>query len=67
MFYYKLIKNNEVVQIGTQGFKPSIGEIITETEYNELLAEFEEKAKQEEPTTDPEIDSIISEVANNGY
>ena len=68
MFYYKIIENDEVVQIGTHSLiVPSNAVEITEEEYNTLLAEFEAKWEQEKPTTDPTIDSIISEVASNGY
>ena len=68
MFYYKKIENEEVIEIGTHSLIiPSDTIEITEEEYNTLLAEFEEKWKQEEPTTDPTIDSIIEEVANSGY
>ena len=68
MFYYKKIENEKVIEIGTHSLIVPPGSIkITETEYNTLLAEIEDKWKQEEPTTDPEIDSIISEVASNGY
>ena len=68
MFYYKIIENEEVVQIGTHSLiVPSNAIGITEEEYNTILAEFEEKWEAEKPETDPEIDSIISEVASNGY
>lgn len=70
MFYYKKIENEEVIEIGTHSLIVPTGSIeITETEYNTLLAEFEEKWKQEaeKPDTDPVVDSIISEVANSGY
>ena len=68
MFYYKIIENNEVVQIGTHSLiVPSNAIEITEEEYNTLLAEFEAKWEAEKPDTDPVIDSIISEVASNGY
>ena len=67
MFYFKIIENNEVVQIGTHSLiVPDDTIEITEEEYNILLAEFEEKWKQEEQT-DTELETIISEVANNGY
>ena len=70
MFYYKKIENKEVIEIGTHSLIVPTGSIeITETEYNTLLAEFEEKWKQEAEENPPvtELDSIISEVANNGY
>ena len=70
MFYYKKIENEEVIQIGTHSlFVPPKTIEITETEYNTILAEWEEKAKQEAEKNPPvtELDSIISEVANNGY
>ena len=68
MFYYKKIENEEVIEIGTHSLIiPSNAIEITEEEYNTLLAEFESKWEQEEPTTDPTIDSIIEEVASNGY
>ena len=70
MFYYKKIENNEVIEIGTHSLIVPPGSIkITETEYNTLLAEIEEKWKQEAEQNPPvtELDSIISEVANNGY
>ena len=68
MFYYKKIENNEVIQIGTHSLiVPSNATEITEEEYNSLLAEFEAKWEAEKPDTDPVIDSIISEVASNGY
>ena len=67
MFYYKIIENNEVVQIGTHSLVvPSNAIEITEEEYNTILAEFEAKWEAEKPDTDPVIDSIISEVASNG-
>ena len=48
MFYYKITENEEVVQIGTHSLiVPSNAVEITEEEYNTLLAEFEEKWKQE--------------------
>ena len=68
MFYYKIIENNEVVQIGTHSLiVPSNAIEITEEEYNTILAEFEAKWEADKPDTDPVIDSIISEVASNGY
>ena len=68
MFYYKIIENDEVVQIGTHSLiVPSNAIEITEEEYNTLLAEFEAKWEAEKLETDPVIDSIISEVASNGY
>lgn len=70
MFYYKKIENEEVIEIGTHSLIVPTGSIeITETEYNTLLAEFEAKWKQEAEKNPPvtEVDSIISEVANNGY
>ena len=68
MFYYKIIENDEVVQIGTHSLiVPSNAIEITEEEYNTILAEFEAKWEAEKPETDPVIDSIISEVASNGY
>ena len=68
MFYYKKIENEEVIEIGTHSLIiPSNAIEITEEEYNTLLAEFEAKWEAEKPDTDPVIDSIISEVANNGY
>ena len=70
MFYYKKIENEEVIEIGTHSLiVPSNTVEITEEEYNTLLTEFEEKAKQETEENPPvtELDSIISEVANNGY
>ena len=68
MFYFKIIENNEVVQIGTHSLiVPDDTIEITEEEYNILLAEFEAKWEAEKPDTDPVIDSIISEVASNGY
>ena len=68
MFYYKKIENEEVIEIGTHSLIiPSNAIEITEEEYNTILAELEAKWKAEKPETDPVIDSIISEVANNGY
>ena len=68
MFYYKKIENEEVIEIGTHSLIiPSNAIEITEEEYNTLLAEFEAKWEAEKPDTDPVIDSIISEVASNGY
>ena len=68
MFYYKKIENEEVIEIGTHSLiVPSNAIEITEKEYNTLLAEFEAKREAEKPDTDPVIDSIISEVASNGY
>ena len=70
MFYYKKIENEEVIEIGTHSLiVPSNAIEITESEYNTLLAEIEEKWKQDAEENPPvtELDSIISEVANNGY
>lgn len=68
MIYYKKIENKEVIEIGTHSLIVPTGSIeITETEYNTLLAEFEAKWEAEKPDTDPLVDSIISEVASNGY
>lgn len=70
MFYYKKIENEKVIEIGTHSLiLPSNTVEITEEEYNILLAEFEAKWKQEAEENPPvtEVDSIISEVANNGY
>ena len=68
MFIFKVVENNELVRIGTNSLCVPPGTIeITETEYNTILAEFEAKWEAEKPDTDPVIDSIISEVANNGY
>ena len=68
MFYYKKTENKEVIEIGTHSLiLPSNAIEITEEEYNTLLAEFEAKCEAEKPDTDPVIDSIISEVASNGY
>ena len=48
MFYYKIIENNEVVQIGTHSLiVPSNATEITKEEYNTLLAELEAKWEQE--------------------
>lgn len=68
MFYYKIIENDGLVQIGTHSLiVPSNAIEITEEEYNTLLAEFEAKWEAEKPDIDPVVDSIISEVANSGY
>ena len=68
MFYYKKIENEEVIEIGTHSLiVPSNATEITEEEYNTILAELEAKWEAEKPDTDPVIDSIISEVSNNGY
>ena len=70
MFYYKKIENGEVIEIGTHSLiVPSNAIEITEEEYNTILAEFEAKWKQEAEENPPvtEVDSIISEVASNGY
>ena len=68
MFYYKKIENEEVIEIGTHSLiVPSNTIEIAEEAYNTLLAEFEATWEAEKPDTDPVIDSIISEVANNGY
>ena len=68
MYYYKKIENEEIIEIGTHSLiVPSNGIEITEEEYNTLLAELEAKWEAEKPDTDPVIDSIISEVASNGY
>lgn len=70
MFYYKKIENEEVIEIGTHSLIiPGDAIEITEKEYNTLLAELEAKWKQETEENPPvtEVDSIISEVANNGY
>ena len=52
---------------GEQDTLPFYGVEITEEEYDTLLAELEAKWEAEKPDTDPVIDSIISEVASNGY
>ena len=67
MAYYKFSDNETIIQIGYQDVLPINSEEITEEEYNELLAEFVAKAEAAKPKTDPVIDSIISEVASNGY
>ena len=70
MFYYKKIENGELIEIGKHSLiLPSDTVEITEEEYNILLAEIEEKWKQEAEENPPvtELDSIISEVANSGY
>ena len=68
MFYYKKIENEEVIEIGTHSLiVPRNAIEITEEEYNTLIAEFEAKWEAEKPDTDPVVDSIISEVASNGY
>ena len=70
MFYYKKIENGELIEIGTHSLiLPSDAVEITEKEYNTLIAEIEEKWKQEAEENPPvtELDSIISEVASNGY
>ena len=70
MIYYKKIENEKVIEIGTHSLiVPSNAIEITEEEYNTLLAEIEEKWKQEAEKNPPitEVDSIISEVASNGY
>lgn len=70
MFYYKKIENEEVIEIGTHSLiVPSNTIEITESEYNTLLAELEEKWKQEAEENPPvtEVDNIISEVASYGY
>lgn len=70
MFYYKKIKDNEIIDIGSHSIGlPSNSIEITKEEHDTLLAEFEEKWKQEAEKNPPvtEVDSIISEVANNGY
>lgn len=70
MFYYKKIENEEVIEIGTHSLIVPTGSIeITEEEYDTLLAELEEKWKQESEKNPPvtEVDRIISEVANSGY
>ena len=70
MFYYKKIKDNEIIDIGSHSIGlPSNSIEITKEEHDTLLAEFEAKWKQEAEENPPvtEIDSIISEVANSGY
>ena len=70
MFYYKKIVNGQLIEIGTHSLiLPSDAVEITEKEYNTLIAEIEEKWKQEAEENPPvtELDSIISEVASNGY
>ena len=48
MFYYKKIENGELIEIGTHSLiLPSDAVEITEKEYNTLIAEIEEKWKQE--------------------
>ena len=48
MFYYKKIENEEVIEIGTHSLIIPPGAIeIAEEEYNTLVAEIEEKWKQE--------------------
>lgn len=70
MFYYKKIENEEVIEIGTHSLiLPSGAVEITEEEYNTILADWEEKSKQESEKNPPvtEVDRIISEVASYGY
>ena len=68
MFYYKKIKDNEIIDIGSHSIGlPSNSIEITKEEHDTLLAEFEAKWEAEKPDTDPVVDSIISEVASNGY
>ena len=50
MKYYKIIENEEVIQIGTGNAIPSIAIEINETEYNELLEEMMNNVPEPEPT-----------------
>ena len=89
--YYKTIKDNILIAIGTSSAIVGNQIEITADEYNNILSVIASKPEDtetiiyklhadtleyvaydrpEEPTpieTDPVIDSIISEVASNGY
>ena len=66
MFYYKIIENDEVVQIGTHSLiVPSNATEITEEEYNTLLAELEAKWKQEAEQNTPENPYGIDDTTYN--
>ena len=66
MFYYKIIENDEVVQIGTHSLiVPSNAVEITEEEYNALLAELEAKWEQEAEQNAPENPYGISDETYN--
>ena len=89
--YYKTIKDNILIAIGTSSAIVGNQIEITADEYNNILSviaskpadtetiiyklnaetlEYEPYDRPEEPViepTDPVIDSIISEVASNGY
>lgn len=66
MFYYKKIENEEVIEIGTHSLiVPSNAIEITEEEYNTLLTEFEEKAKQEAEQNAPKNPYGISDETYN--
>ena len=66
MFYYKIIENDEVVQIGTHSLiVPSNATEITEEDYNTLLTEFEAKWKQEAEQNAPENPYGIDDTTYN--
>ena len=66
MFYYKIIENNEVVQIGTHSLiVPSNATEITKEEYNTLLAELEAKWEQEAEQNAPENPYGIDDTTYN--
>ena len=66
MFYYKIIENNEVVQIGTHSLiVPSNATEITKEEYNTLLAELEAKWEQEAEENAPKNPYGIDDTTYN--
>lgn len=66
MFYYKIIENNEVVQIGTHSLiVPSNATEITKEEYNTLLAELEAKWEQEAEQNAPKNPYGIDDTTYN--
>ena len=66
MFYYKIIENDEVVQIGTHSLiVPSNATEITEEDYNTLFTEFEAKWKQEAEQNAPENPYGIDDTTYN--
>ena len=65
MRYYKIIDNEEVIQLGISSFVPSNAIEIIEEEYNVLLSEFEAKLKQEAEQNAPENPYGISDETYN--
>ena len=67
MSYFKIIENEELVQLGTSNsYIPTNAEEITGEEYAELLAEFERKVEEEAEANKPQNDyGVPDETYNN--